>query len=218
MTKCVKCQKEFEMSDYKIRKAYYVCNPCICAYSKKWREHRKKIGKFKPTKRMSTEYMREYHREYYQIPEKREMKNARQRKYNQKPDEKEKRKAINKKYYEKNKDRLSEYRRDYNKNNADALKQRRSKNLPKNREAKRAQQAKRRALKSGAKNKLVRRHWLRILEAANGKCYYCKNKFDKLTMDHVIPISKGGDHCASNMVAACISCNSKKYNKILSLL
>jgi hypothetical protein len=58
-------------------------------------------------------------------------------------------------------------------------------------------------------NDLTRDEWDAILAAADGRCAYC-GKRRKLTMDHVIPISKGGHHTASNVIAACGPCNSSK--------
>jgi len=52
--------------------------------------------------------------------------------------------------------------------------------------------------------------WLRILEWFDHKCAYCFAE-TKLTMDHVIPVSKGGPHTAENVVPACKSCNSTKH-------
>ena len=46
------------------------------------------------------------------------------------------------------------------------------------------------------------------------KCQYCgctKN----LTLDHIIPKSKGGSDSFANLVVACNSCNTKKGNKLL---
>jgi len=43
-------------------------------------------------------------------------------------------------------------------------------------------------------------------------CYYCKiNKSNSI--DHKIPLSKGGTNNIDNLVPACISCNSKKKDK-----
>lgn len=36
------------------------------------------------------------------------------------------------------------------------------------------------------------------------------------TIDHVIPLAKGGRHCRDNLVAACHTCNSSKGQKTLS--
>ena len=45
------------------------------------------------------------------------------------------------------------------------------------------------------------------------KCAYCSAKKDKLTIDHIIPRSRGGKTDFENCVAACKSCNNKKGNK-----
>lgn len=49
---------------------------------------------------------------------------------------------------------------------------------------------------------------------AMGICHYCNKKFtpDDLTMDHLVPISRGGKASRNNVVPACKECNSnKKY-------
>ena len=48
-------------------------------------------------------------------------------------------------------------------------------------------------------------------------CQYCAKKFSygNLTMDHVIPKSKGGHRTWTNIVSACHKCNNKKGNKTL---
>ena len=49
----------------------------------------------------------------------------------------------------------------------------------------------------------------------NHTCQYCAKRFTykNLTLDHVIPKSRGGGKGWLNMVAACNSCNQKKGNK-----
>ena len=46
-------------------------------------------------------------------------------------------------------------------------------------------------------------------------CQYCHNRFSKskLTLDHVIPKSKGGDKSWTNLVSSCGCCNQKKADK-----
>ena len=48
-----------------------------------------------------------------------------------------------------------------------------------------------------------------IFKRDGGKCQYCGVTTD-LTLDHVIPRSKGGRSTWDNLVTACKSCNSKK--------
>lgn len=49
----------------------------------------------------------------------------------------------------------------------------------------------------------------------NSQCQYCAKYFppDTLTMDHVIPKSRGGDNSWTNIVTACKKCNQRKGNK-----
>ncbi len=49
----------------------------------------------------------------------------------------------------------------------------------------------------------------------NNQCQYCANYFplDKLTMDHVLPKSRGGINSWENLVAACKRCNQKKGSR-----
>ena len=46
-------------------------------------------------------------------------------------------------------------------------------------------------------------------------CMYCGGRFREsaLTRDHVIPFSRGGTDCWSNVVTACKNCNTHKGNK-----
>lgn len=45
-----------------------------------------------------------------------------------------------------------------------------------------------------------------------GVCHYCGRRFPakSLTMDHVIPIGRGGKSTKSNIVACCKDCNNRK--------
>jgi len=60
--------------------------------------------------------------------------------------------------------------------------------------------------------------WTHILRLSKGRCYWCSGKTKRFEQDHVIPLSRGGLHTASNVVASCATCNRKKSNKVLTLL
>ena len=49
----------------------------------------------------------------------------------------------------------------------------------------------------------------------NQQCQYCAKifKFDDLTMNHVMPKSRGGAKSWENIVTSCKACNSKKRNQ-----
>ena len=52
--------------------------------------------------------------------------------------------------------------------------------------------------------------WKRQL--ARRQCHYCGRSFSAkaLTMDHIVPMSRGGKSTRGNVVPACKACNNKK--------
>ena len=44
-------------------------------------------------------------------------------------------------------------------------------------------------------------------------CQYCGKETRQLTLDHVIPRYRGGEHIWKNVVSACIRCNRRKAGK-----
>ncbi len=49
-----------------------------------------------------------------------------------------------------------------------------------------------------------------------GVCHYCGRKFPptELTMDHVVPLIRGGKSTKGNSVPACKECNNKKKHML----
>jgi len=58
--------------------------------------------------------------------------------------------------------------------------------------------------------------WKKIIESQKNKCALCGCKFtaNKPTMDHILPLSMGGEHTSANIQALCQSCNSSKCNRV----
>lgn len=62
--------------------------------------------------------------------------------------------------------------------------------------------------------------WLARVSEYGGRCAYCGcmttkgGKVRRLTMDHVVPLSRGGKHVISNVVPCCIRCNLAKGIKL----
>jgi len=54
-----------------------------------------------------------------------------------------------------------------------------------------------------------------ILERDRHSCQYCRLKGDQLTLDHIMPRSRGGKDTWENLVAACVRCNVKKGSRTL---
>ncbi len=68
--------------------------------------------------------------------------------------------------------------------------------------------------KERAKARELRRtNWWRA-QIQKGVCHYCGGTFppSELTMDHIVPLSRGGHSTKGNIVPCCKACNnSKKY-------
>lgn len=53
-----------------------------------------------------------------------------------------------------------------------------------------------------------------VLERDNHQCVYCGSD-EKIVLDHLIPVLRGGDNDPDNLVAACKSCNAGKAGRLL---
>jgi 5-methylcytosine-specific restriction endonuclease McrA len=71
----------------------------------------------------------------------------------------------------------------------------------------------RRASKAGAEGRLTFQDWLSILSKQKFLCNICKIK-TPLTIDHIIPLSKGGSNWPTNIQALCNPCNGRKGDDI----
>ena len=56
----------------------------------------------------------------------------------------------------------------------------------------------------------------RVLFARDGwKCVYCGTEGNRLTLDHVVPRSRGGTSVWENVVTSCAPCNHRKGDRLL---
>lgn len=81
----------------------------------------------------------------------------------------------------------------------------------KNKEYKTFKASTRRARQAGAQATAVLRKEIKRLYSS--PCFYCESTQD-ITVDHLIPIGRGGSHSIGNLVSACRSCNVRKGNKL----
>jgi CRISPR/Cas system Type II protein with McrA/HNH and RuvC-like nuclease domain len=72
----------------------------------------------------------------------------------------------------------------------------------------------------GALNTLTGKHLRDQFRRQKGLCYYCGCEMTRVShtrltacMEHVVPISRGGDNSLENVVISCASCNNRKNNK-----
>lgn len=63
-----------------------------------------------------------------------------------------------------------------------------------------------------AKARELRRSQWWLDKLNRGVCEYCDQKFsrEELTMDHVVPLARGGSSSKGNIKCACKSCNASK--------
>ena len=56
--------------------------------------------------------------------------------------------------------------------------------------------------------------WRRLLD--QGICYYCGHKFsfENITMDHKVPLIRGGVSSKNNIVPCCKTCNNEKAHQL----
>jgi len=56
--------------------------------------------------------------------------------------------------------------------------------------------------------------WKRKL--SSGICYYCRRRVGTraLTMDHIVPLGRGGRSVRGNVVPACKDCNNRKQSSL----
>jgi len=81
-----------------------------------------------------------------------------------------------------------------------------------NPEKNRAKRSRRRALELSAKTYLVTSQDMGKLYSK--KCVYC-GSMEKIEIDHVIPLSRGGSHSIGNLVPSCQYCNRSKGSKTI---
>lgn len=56
---------------------------------------------------------------------------------------------------------------------------------------------------------------LKIFERDSYKCHYCSKQLTRFTatLDHIQPVSKGGDNSFDNLITACLHCNARRGNR-----
>lgn len=75
---------------------------------------------------------------------------------------------------------------------------------------------KRRNILLATTNTLTASEWTAIREAYDYRCAYC-GESKPLEKDHLVPLSRGGEHTLENVVPSCRSCNASKGNRIIDV-
>lgn len=60
----------------------------------------------------------------------------------------------------------------------------------------------------------IKENRIKVFERDEYKCHYCKKQLTRFsaTLDHIQPVSKGGDNSYDNLITACLLCNSQRGN------
>jgi 5-methylcytosine-specific restriction endonuclease McrA len=70
--------------------------------------------------------------------------------------------------------------------------------------------------RSAQKIKIDKKHLDKLIYLQDNKCFYCESDLKNYkSIEHLIPISKGGDNNNKNLVYSCKSCNSQKNTSTL---
>lgn len=116
-----------------------------------------------------------------------------------------------------NPERLAAKNRAWYLANPDLCKQRAREWVKANPERVRVRTARRRAAERNAPGQFTEDDLIKQFEAQRGMCFYCHEDLDgRGTIDHYIPLSKGGTNFPSNIVLACWPCNNAKRAKLPS--
>jgi len=81
-------------------------------------------------------------------------------------------------------------------------------------EVKRIRRINAEAKKKGISGVLDVEEWWRMVEAQEGFCPRCNRETEYFTVDHILPLSKGGTNTIENIQPLCMMCNSYKNNFI----
>lgn len=121
---------------------------------------------------------------------------------------KEQRTIFYRKYTEQNKTKIQELQREWRKKNPNYPAEWREKN----RSFHNSKESKRRTIK--AKNGVFKITKSELDKLYSSPCVNCGST-EKIHMDHIIPISRGGQHSIGNLQPLCASCNIRKSNKFM---
>lgn len=167
---------------------------------KSYCKYREKYNlKAKEYKRQHKEYYIQKQKESYKKWYKNNLEKVKERKRLYYQEHEEECKLSCKQYYNQNKEYLKYKRKEWRKNNQD-----------KTREIGRRYRAK----KKGTGGSVSNIEWKELCSHYGNICLRCGSS-DKLTQDHVVPLSKGGFHTIYNLQPLCRSCNSSKRDKTI---
>jgi len=208
---CTKCGKEKQFDEFckdrsKEFGLYGQCKSChnLCQKQRYQNNKEKIIAYQKQYQKNNKEKIKVRKKQYYQ-------------------NNKEKDATQKKQYYHENREKILAYHRQYQKNNRKEIATYKEQyyQTPKGKEIRQKGKHKRRALK--AKTFYESFNPIEVFKRDNYRCQHCgkktrpdyKNQYHPLypNLDHILPLSKGGNHTRLNTQCLCHKCNTVKNNK-----
>jgi 5-methylcytosine-specific restriction endonuclease McrA len=202
---CIVCRKQIQK---KARDKYAENNPDkIKAQYKKWYDNNKDhIAEYKERNKERDKKRR---MEYYWENVEREREKVHQ-------------------WYLENKEHVSEYNRQYRQENEEFVREAQRKWREENpdygsswkkqnRDKVRAYDVIRRTRILNQGGTYTPEEWYELCEVYDFRCLCCEDEFDfyDLTVDHIIPVAKGGTSDIDNLQPLCMECNLRKGTKII---
>jgi 5-methylcytosine-specific restriction endonuclease McrA len=134
-------------------------------------------------------------------------------------DNPEKHKESRKKYNERNKEKIANYKKVWAEKNKEKRREshlRWKANHPEKAKAVRINyENKRRAWENNCKNKVTTEQINELIDKSSNICFWCDMEIPagQMHLDHIYPLSKGGENSINNLVVSCADCNKRKADK-----
>lgn len=120
-------------------------------------------------------------------------------------------------YREENKDAIAKQRHRYKLRNPDSLRESKRRWYRQNRDAYAQYRQNRRAKEKSAPGSFTLSELKAVYMTQEYRCAYCQSE-DPLSIDHIVPLSRGGSNWITNIQGLCLTCNLKKGSKLESEL
>ena len=203
-----------ELLEY--NKQYHKINKEKIAEQRKQYAEKNKEKKAEYDRRYREEHKEELAKQKKQYYEENKEKKAEYDKQYRK-NNKERRTKQKKQYYEENKEKVLKHQKEYYQDNKEKIAKRNKQYVqsPKGQAVQFNARVKRRMKENNQGNGINVSQWLDMMNYFNWECAYSGKSIDKYnrTIDHIIPIAKGGEHEIWNLVPMYNSYNFSKNDK-----